>query len=409
MIIECDILVVGAGPAGSSAARAAALGGAKTILIDKKKEIGYPVQCAEGIGKYLFPYLPFKIPKDQLIWCIDGMRFWVEGISVDHTSSGFHGYSIDRRNFDKWVANLAVKSGAKILTETELVDLELNEEYKVKNVELKTSKKELKIQPKVVVGADGCESTVLNLLGLYKPKRGDVGEVYSFEMENLKIEKPHIQNLHFGDFAPTGWGYVFPKSKTRANIGIGEILPKGDLEPKFHEFIEEYEPMRKMVGKDAEIVSEKITKVRHGNIVDKWIYNNVLLVGDAANQNIKPYYEGILPAIVCGNVAGRLADDMLKGREVSDYQYKELVRKALFPYFDFSTNLIDLMIDVANINSRKKYLLISGAMIVTSLIEEINHIKPEQLLSLKDKSYDELMKFIMRTANIRTVSELFKT
>jgi len=59
MSIECDVLVVGAGPAGSSAARAAAMNGAKTIFIDKKEEIGKPVQCAEGIGEDLFSYLPF--------------------------------------------------------------------------------------------------------------------------------------------------------------------------------------------------------------------------------------------------------------------------------------------------------------------------------------------------------------
>ena len=59
MVIKCDVLVVGAGPAGSSAARAAAEAGASTICIDKKEEIGHPVQCAEGIGTYLFPLLPF--------------------------------------------------------------------------------------------------------------------------------------------------------------------------------------------------------------------------------------------------------------------------------------------------------------------------------------------------------------
>jgi digeranylgeranylglycerophospholipid reductase len=109
MKIECDVLVVGAGPAGSSAARAASLNGAKTIFIDKKDQVGIPVQCAEGIGKYLFPYLPFKIPKEQLIWKIDGMFFWVDDISIRKTGDFWNGYSIDRRKFDKWLSELAVK------------------------------------------------------------------------------------------------------------------------------------------------------------------------------------------------------------------------------------------------------------------------------------------------------------
>ena len=72
MKIECNVLVVGGGPAGSSAARAAAKNGANTILIEKENKISQ-VSCAEAIGSYLFPLLPFKIPKNQLIWKINGM------------------------------------------------------------------------------------------------------------------------------------------------------------------------------------------------------------------------------------------------------------------------------------------------------------------------------------------------
>ena len=51
MSIKTDILVIGAGPAGSSAAKHAALNGAKVLMIDKKSEIGSPKRCAEGVSK----------------------------------------------------------------------------------------------------------------------------------------------------------------------------------------------------------------------------------------------------------------------------------------------------------------------------------------------------------------------
>lgn len=51
MLMETDVLVVGAGPAGSSAAKHAALGGAKVLMLDKKSEIGAPKRCAEGVSK----------------------------------------------------------------------------------------------------------------------------------------------------------------------------------------------------------------------------------------------------------------------------------------------------------------------------------------------------------------------
>ena len=53
-MIETDILVIGAGPAGSSAARFAAKEGVDVIIIDKKSEIGFPKRCAEGVSKKIF-------------------------------------------------------------------------------------------------------------------------------------------------------------------------------------------------------------------------------------------------------------------------------------------------------------------------------------------------------------------
>ncbi|MCK5030375.1 MAG: FAD-dependent oxidoreductase, partial [Thermoplasmatales archaeon] len=128
MSIRCDVLVVGAGPAGSSAARSAALNGAKTLFIDKKEEIGNPVKCAEGIGDFLFPYLPFRIPKEQLIWEMDGMFFWTDDISIEKRGDFWKSYSVDRRKFDKWLSELAINEGAELLTNTKLTDIELDEE-----------------------------------------------------------------------------------------------------------------------------------------------------------------------------------------------------------------------------------------------------------------------------------------
>jgi flavin-dependent dehydrogenase len=54
-----DLIVIGAGPAGSSAARAAAQRGAKVLLIDQRQRIGLPVQCAELISKWISHHAPF--------------------------------------------------------------------------------------------------------------------------------------------------------------------------------------------------------------------------------------------------------------------------------------------------------------------------------------------------------------
>jgi len=383
MSIECDVLVVGAGPAGSSAARAAAMNGAKTIFIDKKEEIGKPVQCAEGIGEYLFSYLPFKIPKEQLVWKMDGMFFWVDDISIEKTGDFWKSYSVDRRKFDKWLSKIAVEKGAELFTNTELIDLELDNENNVKKAIVKIKEKTIEIKPKVVVAADGVESTVLNLLGLYDPKEGDLADVYSWEMKNLDLYKPNLEQVFTGEFTPCGYAYIFPKSKNTANIGVGGILPEKKMEKYFEEFLEI--PHVKKQIKNADYVIEKSKKAVWSNLTDRWIYGNVLLTGDAANQNLKPFIEGILPSIICGNIAGSLSS---KNLGFSNIEYQKKIYSEADQLFKTSDKTLKTIEYLYSKKGNKKYLQFFS--FVTELFAEEEFRKVEQM------NYSELKEKIKR-------------
>jgi len=389
MKIECDVLVVGAGPAGSSAARSAAMNGAKTIFIDKKEEIGVPVQCAEGIGKYLFPHLPFKIPKEQLIWKIDGMFFWADDIFIEKIGDQWKGYSVDRRRFDKWLSELAVKNGAELWTSTELVEFEFDNDNNVKKTLVKRNKKNFEIYPKVVVAADGCESTVLKLLNLYHPKKGDLAEVYSWEMKNLDLYKPHLEQIFTGDFTPSGYAYIFPKSKNVANVGVGGIYPEKKLEKYFEEFLE-IDHVKKQV-KNAEYIIEKSKKAVWSDLVDKWIYENVILTGDAANQNLKPFIEGILPSIICGDIAGKKAFYTYHKKEDHGENYEDEVKKILNVNFEISKQIFDCVGHIFAKKGKEKYLQFFG--IVTQLLNM------EKIEELENMNYNELKSEILKVKN----------
>ena len=73
--IECDILVVGAGPAGSSAAWASAKEDLDVVIIEKK-EMPTKDACAETLSKAFLEYLPFKIPDRFLKWELNGLKFY---------------------------------------------------------------------------------------------------------------------------------------------------------------------------------------------------------------------------------------------------------------------------------------------------------------------------------------------
>ena len=386
MVTECDVLVVGAGPAGSSAARAAAEAGAHTIFIDKKEEIGVPVQCAEAIGDYLIPYLPFSIPEEQLIWKLNGISFWAENITIKRSGGMWSSYAINRDKFDKWLANNAAKSGAKLHLDSELVDLEFNDEYHVAKAIVKTGEQVREIEPKVVIAADGADSIVLELSKLKKEKKESIGEIKSYEMHNLQLDNPYYDQLFMGDFAPGAYGYIFPKSKTTANVGTGLLFPKKSLDRCYEEFLEI--PAVKKQLKNGREVIEKSGRVPFCYLTDRCVYGNILLVGDAANQNIKPLVEGFLPAIACGDLAGKRAAKYVTGKGSTLDNYPKDIENKLGFLFKDSDILLDITYDLLKSDEKRERLLLLGVNTNIFSYKEIDNLKKENFEVLEQKLHN---------------------
>lgn len=354
---SCDVLVVGAGPSGCSAARAAAAAGAETIFIDKKAEIGVPVQCAEAIGEYLLPYLPYPIPPEQLIWKTSGMLLWADNITIERTGGIWSGYAINRANFDKMLARAAVKAGAKLQLNSELIGLELDGPYHVASAIIKPNDGEVyEIVPQITIAADGVHSRVLTELGFTHSEENCV-EVMSYEVEDLELFKPRLEQLYLGDFAPGAYGYIFPLSPTRANIGVGVLSRKRTLDVCYEEFLEL--PLVKPQLKRARQVREKGGWAPIRYLSDRWAYGNVFLAGDAANQNFKPFVEGVLPGIICGDLAGRTAADSVRGNATRD-TYAVRVTGLLGPFFTESDRCLEALYELSKAMDKSSHLLRLG-------------------------------------------------
>ena len=382
--INCDVLIVGAGPAGSSAARACAKKGLKTIFIDKRKEIGVPALCAEGIGSYLFSYLPkdIIIPKEQLIWKIDGIRFCCENYIIDKTGGFWDGYAVDRTKFDKWLSYLAIEKGARLFTDTELIELIQDKNKYVKKAIIKKQMALLEVYPKIVIGADGVDSKVSKLTGLYKGEKYNIIEVYSWEMENLTLENPNLEQIFFEEYVPGGYAYIFPKSKTRANIGVGGFLSKEKIKKCFNKFLDS--PCVKKQIKGGGKIVEKSKKAVFSDVAKKNIFRNVILTGDAANHNLKPFVEGILPAIISGDLSGELASELSGGKNISyNYHLKEF-KKLMHPHHSDSKYIEEYIIKLNKSNKKQKHLLAFGLCIGLFELEKIEEYEAMNYEELKE-------------------------
>jgi digeranylgeranylglycerophospholipid reductase len=356
----------------------------KTVFIDKREEVGYPVRCAEGMGNYLFPFLPFKIPQEQLIWGTQGIEFWAEDLTLRRTGVLWAGYTVNRREFDKWLARQATCAGAKLMLNAELTNFEFREKHVVEKAVVKTKEGTIEIKPKVVIGADGFDSATLKLLGEYHPKKGAVAEIYAWDMRNMDLVSPKFEQVFVGDFTETGYAYVFPISKTKANVGVGCAFPKKPMEEYFNEFLEIPE-MRHQV-KNAVRVEDKGGKANALPLCERWFYGNVILAGDAADQNLKPFVEGILPAIVCGDIAGKTAAKNLKGKESLE-EYPHEVRRVLGPVLDQSDKVGNLIYEIFDMKQPKEYLLL--------LLLLADATTPDKIRELKTKDYNSLRDMIL--------------
>jgi digeranylgeranylglycerophospholipid reductase len=338
--IICDVLVVGGGPGGSSAARAAAAAGARTILIERKREIGVPVQCGEGIGAYLIPFLPLRIPREQLVWQLNEIAFWAQGSTIMRAGKLWTTYMLNRDSFDAWLARGAEEAGAQVCTSTELIGLTRNEAGTVTAATVRTPAGEHEFRPRVVIAADGVDSTVLKLLGFAIDKKTTCGKVVSYELTGLRLTKPRSFQVFLGEFAPGVYAYILPKSATRANVGAGTIDPQQRVKRCYEAFLELPTVAEQL--RTGVVVREKSGWAPIRYFTAKWVYGNVVLVGDAANQNFKPFVEGIIPTIICGDLAGKTASDYLRGRGSLE-RYTARVKAKLGSFFADSDELTPLL------------------------------------------------------------------
>jgi digeranylgeranylglycerophospholipid reductase len=302
--MKCDVLVVGSGPAGSSAAYACAKAGLETVFIDRKKEVGIPITCSGAVGSYLFAFLPFKVPKRFLEHRIEGLEFIVEDLSFVRKGAPWTSYAIDRSAFDLWLAERAQKAGAELLLDTEFTNLKFDSHKQANKAVIRQDGKIKELEFRVLIGADGVESKVLERLGKRR-KEARLGRAVVYEYKGVNLDFPDLDQLYFGDFAPGGYAHIFPLSEDRANVGVGSIDEKSDIKKCFTKFLSH--PRIQPQLKGAVKVREKSGRVSFEHLSSRRQYNNVLLAGEAASQNIKPLVEGFLPSIICGDIAGKTA------------------------------------------------------------------------------------------------------
>jgi len=307
---QYDVIVVGAGPAGSTAARFAAAGGASVLLLEKDRDVGYPVRCAEAVSHE--GVIQFIEPDPRWIAAtVSKFRIVVpNGNSIMPRLDGI-GYVLERRIFDYELAKLAVKEGAEVVTKAYAYDL-IKEDGDVTGVRVLIKDQKVDLRAKVVIGADGVESRVGKWAGIDTTCHiHDMESCAQVTLSGVAVDDG-ILDFYFGDqIAPGGYLWVFPKGKDSANVGIGisvECAKEKSAVRWLDEFVEKKFPNAAMLTRIA-------GGVPCAKTCDEIVKGNVLLVGDAAHQVNPTSGGGIISGMIGGMLAGQVAAEAIAKKD----------------------------------------------------------------------------------------------
>ncbi len=299
-----DVIVIGAGPAGSVAAHEAAVAGASVLLLEKHKRPGIPLCCAEAvsgpsIGKYL------SIPQNWISTRVGRVKLVAPDGSAGVIKHPDAGYVLDRKIFDYELARRAVSAGCEL--ECEAIGTGLaGEDGKYHSIDvLKPDGSGVKVEADIFIAADGVESKIAREAGIDNLiESKDIESLLQYRVEGINVE-PDMVEFHIGNkIAPHGYIWVFPKSATSANVGLGiaATLEKGsNTSVRLDRFLEG------RFGGSYKITEKYCGMVPRYQGVDKFRAGNLLVVGDAARAVDSLSGAGIVNAVMSGIFAGRAA------------------------------------------------------------------------------------------------------
>ncbi|MGZ7121768.1 MAG: NAD(P)/FAD-dependent oxidoreductase [Halobacteriota archaeon] len=319
---EYDVIVVGAGPGGSMAARAAAEN-CDVLLIEKRQEIGTPVRCAEGVLKSAL--LDLVSPNAKWISSyIRGYRIFApDGTALEISAKAMGieddlAYILERKIFDRELAKDAARAGADISVRTRATGL-IIEDGAVRGVKINRLGEDLEVSSKVVIGADGVESQVGRWAGIdttVMPK--DAGSGAQYLMANVDVAED-LCDIYLGSQAAGGYAWVFPKGEKLANVGVG--VPKSILNGKkaiayLDEFVSKQFPTGQQLGliMGSTPLSDELKTV---------ISEGLMLIGDAAHHCDPLSGGGITTAMEGGKIAGDVASKAVRLGDVSVHMLSE--------------------------------------------------------------------------------------
>ncbi len=314
-----DIVVIGAGPAGAMAAHAAAQTGARVLLLEKDRQAGIPVRCAEGVGEESFRSVFPQAPESWICRRITKAIIHAPSGAELQIASRHTGLLLDRKRFDFDLAHRAVQAGAELFVKANVHGMHIDKAGGAQ-VQVQWLDREVTVWAKVVIGADGVESRVGRWAGLktVTPLRDldACAQVLAGPLD-LPMDTCHF---YFSEkVTPGGYAWIFPKGDGLANIGLGvsgdrcaHARPYVQLQAFLHQHFPGIRQLSCTCGAVPCCAPMK-----------RIVSDRLLLAGDAAHQVNPLTGGGIVNALIAGRLAGEIAGQAVQENDCSAVRLRE--------------------------------------------------------------------------------------
>ena len=288
--MRADLVVVGAGPAGGMAALAATRGGLRVALIDRKRAVGEPVQCAEGVSRFALESNGLRPDPRFVRQQVLGARAVMpNGRAFDLTRHA--GYAVDRAVFDRSIAEAAAAAGAELCLGERVRSMARSDgEWEVRSASRAW-------RAPLVIAADGPAGLVSRCAGLLRSAESIRAYEWRFAAAEVPPPDPERFLLYFARRYDGGYAWIFPRGD-EVNVGAGGHI---DAHAALVGFCRErgIDPSRRRQAIAGQ-VPYRFTFTRYAA-------NGVAVVGDAAGVTNPLNSGGIHAALYSGRIAGELA------------------------------------------------------------------------------------------------------
>ncbi|MEC8626411.1 MAG: NAD(P)/FAD-dependent oxidoreductase, partial [Candidatus Thermoplasmatota archaeon] len=222
--VDVDLVVIGAGPGGGSAALHASRLGMSVMVLEADPEIGTPVHCGECLSHLATEQLELDLPEDVIALAVDGVRvIFPDGTAKLLTEPG---YVLEKHLFERWIMEQAEERGADVHLGHRVTKMEreFNSENQFSNWMLDGRGDAFPIRCRGVIDASGVHGAASKILGM----PGEVEVIAGFQYELNDVPNDGYLDFYIQpEYAPHGYVWMIPKAGERANVGLVTTDKKG--------------------------------------------------------------------------------------------------------------------------------------------------------------------------------------